>query len=71
MFLVFHNIYSETQYSVVKHIAKKLKWNLYLEPVNNLNFDICWMDGHVRQELFARMQNNQKINHFPGLNFII
>jgi len=29
------------------------------------------MDGHVRQELFARMQNNQKINHFPGLNFII
>ena len=63
-------IYVETQYSVVKHVAKKLKWNLLLEPVGNLNFDICWMDGHIRQDLFARMQNHQKVNHFPGSTLI-
>lgn len=64
-------IYLETQYSVVKHVAKKLKWNLLLEPVGNLNFDICWMDGHIRQDLFARMQNHQKVNHFPGSILLI
>lgn len=63
--------YSETQYPVVKHVAKKLKWNLITEPISNLNFDICWIDGHVRQEFFARMQPHQKINHFPGRSFLI
>ena len=48
------------------HVSKKLKWNLITDPVSNLNFDISWVDGHVRQELFARMQQHQKINHFPG-----
>lgn len=42
-------LFVETQYAVVKHVGKKLKWNLSLEPTNSLNFDICWMDGHVRQ----------------------
>ena len=31
-----------------------------------MNFDICWTDNHVRQDMFARMQSHQKINHFPG-----
>jgi hypothetical protein len=47
-------------------VAKKNKWNLILDPVNNLNFDICWVDGIARQDLFARMNQYQKINHFPG-----
>ena len=67
MFHVPHNSKLETQYAVVKHVAKKLKWNLVVEPSNNFNFDICWIDGHVRQEFFARMQGHQKINHFPGI----
>ena len=61
------SVYAETQYAVVKHVAKKLKWNLIVDPVSNMNFDIAWIDGHVRQETFARMQPHQKINHFPGL----
>lgn len=40
------------------------------EPITNLNFDICWIDGHVRQEFFARMQAHQKINHFPGMTIL-
>lgn len=42
-------IFVETQYSVVKHVGKKLKWNLSLDPPGNFNFDICWIDGHIRQ----------------------
>jgi hypothetical protein len=63
--------YIETQYAVVKHIAKKNKWNLSTEPVSHLNFDICWTDSHVRNDLFARMGVHQKINHFPGKDIII
>lgn len=60
-------IYLETQYAVVKHVAKKNKWNMITEPVSNLNFDICWIDGIARQDLFTRMNQYQKINHFPGI----
>lgn len=60
-------LHVETQYAVVKHIAKKNKWLMQTEPVANLNFDICWTDYHVKAELFARMQPHQKINHFPGI----
>jgi tubulin polyglutamylase TTLL6/13 len=58
----------DTQYAVVKHVAKKNKWFLQTDPFTNLNFDICWTDNHVKPDLFARMQPHQKINHFPGTN---
>lgn len=66
------NIHSnlETQYAVVKHVAKKNKWNQIVEPVANLNFDLCWVDGIARQDLFARMNQYQKINHFPGMGIL-
>lgn len=32
----------------------------------NLNFDICWIDNHLKPELFARMGQHQKVNHIPG-----
>lgn len=38
------------------------------DPIQNLTFDICWTDNHVKPELFARMQSHQKINHFPGIS---
>lgn len=63
---MFPLIYLETQYAVVKHVAKKNKWYMQTDPIQNLNFDICWTDNHVKPELFARMQTHQKINHFPG-----
>lgn len=62
---------TETQYAVVKHVAKKKKWNMILDPVAALNFDICWVDGIARQELFTRMNPYQKINHFPGIFYFI
>lgn len=70
MFLVLNVLNLETQYSVVKHVAKKLKWNLVTDSINNFNFDLCWIDGHLKQEFFARMQPHQKINHFPGTSII-
>ena len=38
----------ETQYAVVKHVAKKNKWYMQTDPIQNLNFDICWTDNHVK-----------------------
>lgn len=57
----------ETQYAVVKHVAKKNKWNMILDPLAALNFDLCWIDGIARQDIFTRMNPYQKINHFPGI----
>jgi hypothetical protein len=57
----------ETQYAVVKHVAKKNKYNLILDPVSNLNFDLAWVDGITKLDLFTRMSPYQKINHFPGI----
>jgi repressor of nif and glnA expression len=41
--------YLETQYAVVKHVAKKNKYNMILDPVPALNFDIAWVDGIAKQ----------------------
>ena len=40
------------------------------DPIQNLTFDLCWTDNHVKPELFARMQPHQKINHFPGMTIL-
>jgi len=61
-----HILILETQYAVVKHVAKKNKYNLILDPVSNLNFDLAWVDGITKLDLFTRMSPYQKINHFPG-----
>ncbi len=58
--------YLETQYAVVKHVAKKNKFNLIVDPVTNLNFDLAWVDGITKLDLFTKMSPYQKINHFPG-----
>lgn len=43
-----------------------MKWIQISEQIANMNFDLCWTDGHVKQELFYKMNQGQKINHFPG-----
>ena len=70
MWHVFFFLFQETQYPVVRLVAKKLKWNATTELTSSLNFDLCWIDGHCRQEIFARMQPYQKINHFPGMEIL-
>ena len=40
------------------------------DPVSNMNFDLCWTDNHVKQEIFYKMSQGQKINHFPGMEIL-
>lgn len=35
-----------------------------------MNFDLCWTDSHVKQEIFYKMHQGQKINHFPGMEIL-
>jgi tubulin polyglutamylase TTLL6/13 len=60
---------SETQYAVVKHVTKKNRWNLIVDPVSSMNFDIAWVDGITKLDIFQKMGCYQKINHFPGTLF--
>ena len=71
MLVVNLSLNIETQYAVVKHISKKNKWHMIVEPVANLNFDLAWVDGIARQDIFTRMNSNQKINHIPGKFYVI
>jgi tubulin polyglutamylase TTLL6/13 len=68
MYILFS--FLETVYAVVKAVAKKNKYNLMYDPILNMNFDICWTDCHVKQEIFLKMQQHQKINHFPGMGIL-
>ena len=60
----------ETQYAVVKLVAKKMKWVQNHDYVGNMNYDLCWTDNHVKQDLFYKMHQGQKINHFPGMEIL-
>ena len=58
---------SDTQYSVVKFVGKKImNWVLDYTPLEDYNFDICWTDNSVKPSTLSKMQPHQKINHFPG-----
>lgn len=61
---------ADTQYAVVKQVARKLKWTQVTEPFSNMNFDLCWTDCHVKQETFYKMNQYQRINHFPGMDIL-
>ena len=54
----------------MKSAAKKFKWTQATEHFSNMNFDICWTDNHVKQEIYYKMHPYQKINHFPGMNIL-
>lgn len=47
-----------------------MKWPQVTDPVPNMNFDLCWTDSHVKQEIFYKMHQGQKINHFPGMEIL-
>jgi len=58
---------SDTQYPVVRWVAKKhFHWRLSSDPEDS-EFDLWWTDGAVQPEKLARMKPYQKINHFPGM----
>lgn len=35
-----------------------------------MNFDLCWTDNHVKQDVYFKMHQYQKINHFPGMDIL-
>lgn len=51
-------------------VAKKFKWVQATDPFSNMNFDLCWTDNHVKQEIFFKMHQYQRINHFPGMDIL-
>ena len=55
---------------MVRQVAKKMKWILIGDPMAQMNFDLCWTDNHVKQEMFYKMHQGQKINHFPGMEIL-
>ena len=58
---------SDTQYPVVRWVAKKyFHWRLTYDP-EDPDFDLWWTDSAVQPEKLARMRPYQKINHFPGM----
>ena len=40
------------------------------DPITNINYDLCWTDNHVKQDFFYKMNQGQKINHFPGMEIL-
>jgi tubulin polyglutamylase TTLL6/13 len=51
-------------------VAKKMKWVQITDNIANMTFDLCWTDSHVKQEIFYKMHQGQKINHFPGMEIL-
>jgi tubulin polyglutamylase TTLL6/13 len=57
---------SDTQYDVVKFVGRKIfGWKLTYDP--DSEWDVRWTDNAVQPETLAKMQEYQRINHFPGM----
>ena len=57
----------DTQYEVVKAVAKnKLGWYLN-EDFLSEEWDLEWTDNAVSPDKLSKMRTYQKINHFPGM----
>jgi len=57
---------ANTQYDVVKDVARELHWKLSLKEEDE-NWDICWIDTGMTPDRLMHMKPYQKINHFPGM----
>ncbi|KAM3131882.1 hypothetical protein pb186bvf_016003 [Paramecium bursaria] len=57
----------DCKYPVVRYVAKKMQnWIVQTEE-DATNWDLWWTDGAVYSDLLGRMQQYQKVNHFPGM----
>jgi len=60
---------AHTQYSVVREVlGKEFGFRLTTDPI--ADWDICWADTGVTQELVSKLKSYQKINHFPNMSCI-
>lgn len=55
-----------TQYDVIKDVADDL--NMYTSYEEGDDWDVLWLDGPAFPSLLMKMQNHQRVNHFPGMN---
>ena len=56
-----------TQYEIVKHVAKHImKWRISYADEDE-EWDVLWLDGWILPERFAKMKPYQKVNHFPEM----
>ena len=46
-------------------MAKELDWKLQSSS-EATDWDVLWTDNAVQPEVLAKMDQHQKINHFPG-----
>jgi hypothetical protein len=55
-----------TQYDVVMDVCENLlKWKLQFESEAK-GWDLMWTDHAVSSDMLIKMEQHQKINHFPG-----
>ena len=52
------------KYDVVEEVVKSLGWTV---TTHESHWDLFWTDMSVGEERCMRLQRNQKINHFPGM----
>jgi tubulin polyglutamylase TTLL6/13 len=57
---------SDTQYEIVKFVGRKI-YNWKLTWDQEAEWDVRWTDNAVQPETLAKMQEHQRINHFPGM----
>eukprot|EP00826_Nyctotherus_ovalis_P013320 TRINITY_DN13580_c0_g1_i15.p1 TRINITY_DN13580_c0_g1~~TRINITY_DN13580_c0_g1_i15.p1 ORF type:complete len:558 (+),score=82.13 TRINITY_DN13580_c0_g1_i15:156-1829(+) len=60
---------AHTQYSVVKEVLGKA-FGFQLSADSSADWDLCWADTGVTQELVSKLKSYQKINHFPNMSCI-
>jgi hypothetical protein len=52
------------KYEVIKDVVRSLGWKI---TTHETQWDLFWTDMSVGEERCMRLQRNQKINHFPGM----
>jgi len=55
-----------THYDVVKEVSK-FGFQYHLTKKEYSPWDVWWSDGPITIHLLKRMQNHQRVNHFPGI----
>ena len=54
-----------TRYDVIKDVARSLGWKLSTNTGDQ--WDVFWSDLPMMTDIFSKMKNYQKLNHFPAM----
>jgi len=56
---------AHTRYSVVKEAAKSLGYRITKD--DDKDWDIIWYDSAVTTEKYSKLEDFQRLNHYPGI----